>query len=542
MKIHLKTMLATFILSTISLDLHAQALISLDHKLENVKIQTNTGQITRNASGIIPAGESIIILKGLPQNVPEQGIQVLGKSESPISFSRTQVKKVTGVAPADGVKEFDEKIKKVQDQINSVNVAISSAKSIKEYINNLSKTVPVSPTDWEKAVSIVKTEFKQIDEELSGLETRKADLTKELNELNSEKNKFVKKHEVTTSEIHITALAEKDTMAELNIIHNIQNVSWSSYYEARLDTITNKMSILHMANVIQNTGENWDNVNVILTNGRNNQNAELRMPSARRLTLTEPVKVMPVPVSPRGGQLMMAPSARASSDTMENSVVAVVAETTERGIAVEYTLPGKISLKSNDGSGRYRINNHSMESLTIRSVVIPSLNTQAFLQAEWKNSLTAPLPRGPLIQFVDGIQSGTGSLPNFTTGENMTMNFGIDERIKASFDIVNVQNANPSNWAIVNRRSVNTRDARITISSGHARPWNIRVLENVPVSSEQEILVTVRADPAFGIQNFNETQGLMGWNLTLNPKEERKLSVGWNVSVPEGKVVYGLTP
>src|SRR5205085_12519788 len=54
---------------------------------------------------------------------------------------------------------------------------------------------------------------------------------------------------------------------EVNLSYFARNASWKPSYDLRAKDIKGQVSLLYKASVTQNTGENWENVHVMLSTG-----------------------------------------------------------------------------------------------------------------------------------------------------------------------------------------------------------------------------------------------------------------------------------
>jgi hypothetical protein len=68
----------------------------------------------------------------------------------------------------------------------------------------------------------------------------------------------------------------------------------------------------------------------------------------------------------------------------------------------------------------------------------------------------------------------------------------------------------------------------------------VTVLDQVPVSGEDQLVVTPIAEPAPTARDVDNRPGVLAWTMTLAPGEERRIRFGWTVAAPRDREVFGL--
>jgi hypothetical protein len=61
--------------------------------------------------------------------------------------------------------------------------------------------------------------------------------------------------------------AEKSTSGKIEISYIINNASWTTNYDIRIEDVDKPLNLIYKAKVIQNTGEDWNNVKLVLSTG-----------------------------------------------------------------------------------------------------------------------------------------------------------------------------------------------------------------------------------------------------------------------------------
>src|SRR5690606_40477999 len=77
------------------------------------------------------------------------------------------------------------------------------------------------------------------------------------------------------------------TPSTVKLHYQVRGASWEPTYQARLNTDSKQLNITASAIIAQQTGENWNNVPVILSTVNPNQTTTSQLPRVERLSLYE---------------------------------------------------------------------------------------------------------------------------------------------------------------------------------------------------------------------------------------------------------------
>src|SRR6202012_376400 len=75
-----------------------------------------------------------------------------------------------------------------------------------------------------------------------------------------------------TSDLIVTVNSKQATEGDFVISYYVNYAGWYPSYDLRVDDISQPMKIAYRANVHQNTGENWKDVRLVLSNGEPKSN------------------------------------------------------------------------------------------------------------------------------------------------------------------------------------------------------------------------------------------------------------------------------
>jgi len=128
---------------------------------------------------------------------------------------------------------------------------------------------------------------------------------------------------------------------------------------------------------------------------------------------------------------------------------------------------------------------------------------------------------------------GNGRLPNLAPGAEHEMGFGRDSAVTVKYDVLGEKRGESG---IISSSTTDERNYRITITNQHARPINMLVIDQMPVSLNEDITVSLTGTTP-DKKDFEGKRGVLAWSFDLKPAAERKVTFGYNLAWPADKKI-----
>lgn len=539
--------------SALSLCFSAQVLaadIAASSKVTAATVYADRATVTREAVIDLPAGESTVVLSGLPAFMFTDALRAEGSAMASVKLGAVETKLLTSAelaAPRE--REIRAELQKLEDAQALALADHTALDKRKEFLESLSRDAAsrtrealadlnLKPEQWTKAAAEIGA---QIAEVLRGQQAKKVEmreLSKQIEALNQELSQL-QTGQTNSYEVRVPLEASSATRLVLKVSYQVPNASWRPVYDLRLDTTGRTLKLTQFGEVSQRTGEDWDNVSLTLSTAQ----------PAREVALPA---LSPLWVSPREIVTMRAQKARMEtmSMTMEASGAAApmaamdsvaaapvpqeamftAATINTNGYVAEYGIVGQSSVKA-DGAARKVMVGDVAAKVTLQAEVRPQFAEEAYLVASTQLAGDVTLLPGQANLFRDGTYIGTIPLELMRSGSQVDLTFGVDDQIEVKRTTLKDEKGESG---VISKATSLTRAGSVNIANLHKDPMDVVVKYNLPVPRDEKI--TLKLDDAATTAGYAMdavgVKGLMQWKLPLAAKEKKDIKFGWTMNWP----------
>jgi uncharacterized protein (TIGR02231 family) len=547
--------------------------IPVTSRLETVTVFPAGAEATRTARLTLAKGEHALVLSDLPAEAVPGSIRVDGKATAGLDIQsvdtrRRYIPRADQEALQAERKGIEDEIEKLRDERGLVQGQEDAAQTQKTLLQNLAEMPghpqqeegqpaqpapqPIPHTDWQQILSLIGSGMPEAQRLALDAEVRKRELDRRIEELEKKLSALAPgRSEQTEVKVFVVAAAPLD--ADLTVRYQVPNAAWTPAYDARLATGSKTeppmLDLARRADIVQRTGESWDNVALLLSTTRPTANAAAPTldtvivdfePEARPATASAPPP--PAPMAYDGlavRQKKTTTIAAAGSDSAEAPLEATIGE---QGASVAaapfqavFTVPGRLTVPSTGEAKRVFLQQDGIEPvLSVRTV--PKLDAKAYLYARLVLPKGAPLLPGAVSLFRDGTFVGTGSLPVLSPGEEHELGFGADDQVRVRHAIANEKRGETG---LISSAKTDSRNFRITVKNMHERAVELVVHDNVPVSQNDDIKVELVGPAQPTKTDIDGKRGVIAFESKLGPEEERLIEFGYRIIWPGARgIVY----
>jgi uncharacterized protein (TIGR02231 family) len=550
--------LATLILvSTCLSPAFAADLKALSH-VDAVTVYPNGAEVTRVTEARLMAGETTLILEDLPGELDAQSIRVEGAGGAGLEIGSVDSKLIylsTAAQDAER-KSLEKEIERLGDERQALDQTLSDADYQKKLLLSLAdKQLVPSSEEKPKAVDaaqlgslldLVTAKLSMISKTIHEAQIRQRDIDKQVGDLHN-KLAGIAPAQIAHMQVAVHLTAPAETNGTFKVKYRVGNAGWAPFYDARLTTPEknqkSRIELVRRAEVVQSTGESWDNVALTLSTAR-----PLGATAAPDLYEQEIQVYQPLVAKMKkerdrlaGNELgLMAPGSAptvaqdAASPNELKSALQKQATVEMAGFQALYGIQGRVSVDNSGTSKKVRIATDGYDA-TLNALVVPKLDASAYLTAAFTIEGEAPMLPGTVNLYRDGVFTGQGALPLLSPDEEAKLGFGADDLIKVERAEVKRKKGEEG---LISTLNVEERAWDIVVKNLHAAAIPVTVIDQLPFSANEKITVEPMAQMTPPTEkDLNKRRGVMAWRFDLESKEENTIKFGYKVAWPQNMQV-----
>jgi len=509
-------------------------------QVDSVVVYPHQVLVVRNAS-VTVAGSGELVFPNLPGALDDNSVRIKAPG---IRVGEVQVRRGYLAEPTPEVKRLLARMQELEDQFKGLDDEGAVLKAKEEFLNSVKLGAPeiiskelqqgkVATESWRGALIFVGDELMKVKVRQVKLSREKEEMRKRVEAARREYNDAKAAIE-NRKEVRFNFSADAGTH-ELRLAYVIANAAnWSPYYELRANPSGSKVDVSYFAKLAQRTGEDWENVRVVLSTTTPVLGVTPPEPNPWYLSLFEAMRdgykkleMMPAP----GAAAQERVSIAGGFDAGRAEEIQPV----ETGISLQYAIPGRVSLKSGEQAKKLGLKQVALPA-EFEYYTLPRSGQQAYLTGELANASDFVFLAGDGNTYVGDEYTGSTRLPNIAPQESTLLSFGIDERVKVKRELIR---SFKSKGGLFSKTEKQSFVYRTTVENYTSKPVVIRVVEQVPVSKQGEIKVTVtKVEPKF--LEEDKDKGTYTWKPTLEPKGRFVIDYEFTVEYPAGRRVQGL--
>ncbi len=348
---------------------------------------------------------------------------------------------------------------------------------------------------------------------------------------------------VPVTEVTATLEAGAATPAEVDVSYHVSGASWRPLYDLTLDG--ERLAISYLAEVTQQSGEDWPAVELTLSTTRRGLHRGLPelnpwyigrakpvplMPPSQPLARRESPTLTPATTTPVAASAMAAPGPPLPEAV---HLTARMADSGESGAGLVYRVQRPLAVPADGEPYKTMVARFALDA-TLDHLAVPVLAPEAYARATVTNTSSLLLLPGPARVFHDTQFVGETSLDTVADGEEFELQLGVDDQIRVERQL---RRRSTSKAMIGGTRSIDV-GYEITVENHRRNRTRISVHDHIPISSDGDIKVRLREaspDPA------SQTDlGELIWDLSLDAGQTATIRYRFTVEHPAQVTISGL--
>ncbi len=494
--------------------------------------------VTREAEIEMAEGENHIVIENLPSSITKESIQVITPPNVRIQKVEYVKNKLDGRFEEEMGKEYVEKIAELQKAVEKNQAKSQDAALKKRILENVflqNQCQINSAKELREYMEVLKKDLEEVFKESEELESAKRKTEEEILQLTEEMRKEEFEFKKTPGHIKLDTEADKTGIFRIKIVYYDKKASWLPHYDIKAKDVNSPVNITLKGKISQDTGEDW--MGIMLTLSTGNVNISNNQPELKTWLLRKQESFW----SHQGARAVMP---MAPMPPMHDEVIAEGGETTllsdphiyqdhteelQKTMAMEFSLSGKYDVSDDAKDSIIIVAEKTFHADYIYSA-IPKAEQNVYLKAVLDGKDADWLLECDANVFFENSFIGAVHILPDRLKDNFELSLGRDkavvtkrERKKAHETIAKLGNTKKA-----------FREYELLVQNRKNEQVYIEVYDQIPVSTDPSIIVEpVELSGA----ELKEDNGQLKWKYTIEPHEEVKTELKFNISYPKNESI-----
>ena len=545
--------------------LNSDTIKTLDTSISEVTVYTDRALVTRRGTVSLTGNERELAIVSVPATLETESVRATGAGTVAVRLLGVRTETVFSSEPVgDRTAELTQQIQELQTQRRGINDKITARKIQLKFVEGLSeKSVgffsssiakqQVGLNETGELLNFLGTNYLKYVSAIAQHEKQQRELDKQIEALLLQLRQVQTPHSQQSFNIIVAIEPSGSGNFELEVSYVVMGARWVPLYDLRVNTINNQINLNYLAEVNQNTGEDWTGVALTLSTAKpglgtlppqlqpwfidivrpiSAQHQDFSMKRSRQMGAAEMATYSELDMADAAPLAMMAmPPAAAAPEPIDATIV--IAKVSREGGTVSFQVGGNSNIPSDGTPHKVTIFSENYP-FKPEYIAVPRLVSFAYLQAVVVNPLTgATLLPGKANIFRDNTFVGTVKWDNVSPGEEFKLNLGIDEGLKIERELVERQ----VDKKLIGQQRRTSYAYRLNVTNLHQVQVHLTLKEQLPVSRNEQIKVrSTLTNPKIVAGEM----GLLEWIMSLSPQAKQELYYQFVVEHPPDLSVTGL--
>ncbi|WP_293339915.1 mucoidy inhibitor MuiA family protein [Microcoleus sp. CAWBG58] len=539
----------------------------VESQISEVTVYTDRALITRRGTVALTGNERELTVASLPTTLETESVRATGAGTVAVRLLGVHTETVFHSEPTgDRIAELTAQIQELETQKRAIKDQIASRKIQLNFVENLSeKSVgsfassiskqQIGLNEAGELLNFLGSNYKKYISAIAQHERQQRDLDKQIEALRQQLRQVQTPYSQQSFNIIVAIEPSGSGNFELEVSYVVTRANWTPLYDLRVNTTNNQINLNYLAEVNQNTGEDWTGVALTLSTAkpgmgtlppklqpwfidvvRPKSAATAEFMKARRAQTQEPEVGTDYCIElemENESQLAIMPMRSAAATPEPIAAQTATARVSKEGSTVSFQVGGNTNIPSDGTPHKVTIFSDNYPSKP-EYIAIPHLVSFAYLQAIVTNPTTgATLLPGKANIFRDNTFVGNVQLENVSPGEEFKLNLGIDEGLKIERELVERQ----VDKKLIGNQRRTTYAYRLILTNLQQVPAKLTLKEQLPVSRKEQIKVRLtQTNPKI----IAGEMGLLEWIISLPPQAKQELYYQFVVEHSPELTVIGL--
>lgn len=529
-------------------------MIDVSSSLSAVTVFPDRARLTRSGHLSLETGLHRLQFSQLPLALVPDSVRAAGRGTARVKLLGVTTRLENFVeTPATAVRELEQMIQAAEDSDTDLLARAGVLEKEQKNLDGLAAQSEMfarglalrnrSPEEQNAIYAYISDRSRALQVELLKIARERRDLAKELDRLRRELQQAraarPRQRYVATVEVEVSRAGEFD----LELTYVVMHAAWQPLYDLRL--VDGGLEVNYLAQVTQNTGEDWPNVALSLSTAQ--PALALLIPELKPWYIQPRPHLAPVaPAAPRARSAMLsmpAPQALAAQEQVAPSAafevvaaeeaIADTATVSETGAVLTYQLGARADVPGNNEPRKVTIAALSLMP-DMDYITAPKQEQVCYRRAMVKNDSPYSLLPGSAQLFEGDTYLGATRLEFAAPGQKFEVALGADERVRVERELA----AREVDKTFIGDRRRIRYAYTIKLENLRDTAQVIYIRDQLPVPRDEQIKVKLDSADPKPAEHSDLNQ--LEWKLTLDRAAKHTIRFDFSVEFPRVMEVIGL--
>lgn len=518
----------------------AQSPVFTQAQIQAARVYNNAAELHHKSSVQIPSGTSEIIITNVANYLNESTVSIgVPKYVTVMSvqFTNAYVEEYDNNRNSPLVKPVIEEIEMKEAELKKLKNKITTETHSVELLDKnrtIGNLENFSVAELSKLLDFYKNKRTELSNNIDLLKKKELTLQEELKALKGKLTISASTSEnVSQGKLILNVMSSQSGVIPLTVSYLTTQARWRPSYEMRIEKINQPIHMTYKAEVSQNTGVDWRNVNLSLSSGSANENTiapELspwflnypNMAFTRDDTHTKEIR------NARGATMDVERMVMEDMVTAP-STMGEYLQINKSQLNISYDIDIPYTILSNGKQHSVALKETALPA-TYQYISIPKLDTQVYLIAKVKDHANYNLLSGEANVIFEGMYVGKTYISADVTLNELQLSLGKDPNISVSRTLI----SDKSGTKLLSSRKVQDFVYEITVKNNKKENVKLHIEDQYPISSNSDIEITLTEREG---ANVDSELGKLTWDVNLEPNEISKIRFGYQIKSSKDRIL-----
>jgi uncharacterized protein (TIGR02231 family) len=504
--------------------------------VSHVTVFRNGAQLTGDAAVTLQPGTSDYVAGNLSPFIDPNSIQVRGEGDFTIMGVTHRNNYMESPAESDEIKGLREKIKalqfRIEDENTAMEVLLEKERFLKANYDVVTEKSTITPEQLRSLIDIYNSGIESV--RVAVLKKTRAikELAEEKDRLEQQLAGTIDRSRMPTGEIVVTISAVKPAAGRLRISYMTMNAGWQPSYDIRVDDITDPAVIVYKASIWQNSGIDWKDVKVSLSNAAPMTAGALPVLNPwfidfYRMYSLDEVVVTGYGTKAKSAARLYKAEEPAMEELEESAPLPVTVSESNISFSFDITIPKTIATGGKPETVE-------LQRLTVPATfsyaATPKIAPAAYLMGYVTDWAQYNLLPGETNIYFSNTFTGKGYINPAELTDTLPVSLGADNSITVKRE----RRKDFTSQKLIGTNRIETLSFLISVRNNKSRNISLKLHDQLPLPQNSDI--TVEAVNLSGGRQ-NTSTGEVTWDLSVAPRETKEIILTYSVKYPKNQKV-----